>query len=290
VPEKFVDDTNLLYCDYIYNIDSTVSAIEGELCKVNQWVDVNSLALNTSKTKMLVIAPPKMIKGLGTIHIKLNNVLIQQCNSLKCLGLTLDSTLDWSIHINNISKVCHSRIRSLYKIQNYVPLQYKLILAHALVLSLINYMSTIWSSTTNHNLNIIERVIRCLARFVSGTRKYDRISPIICNEFKWLFPSELCSYNMMVLMFKLQHGVPIMFFDNYTKLRNETHKYPTKSASNLNCTLLPRTSYGYSTFYFRAIKCWNELPSNIKESTSLYVFKANLKKHYLNLQKQRLNV
>jgi len=45
-----------------------------------------------------------------------------------------------------------------------------------------------------------------------------------------------------------------------------------------------------ATFYSRAIKSCNELPLSIKESKSLGGFKQNLKKHYLELQKQRLNV
>jgi len=113
------------------------------------------------------------------------------------------NTLSWNSHINNIAKSCHLRICSLYKIQCFIPYKYKLILGHALVLSLVSYMSTLWSSTTNNNLLVMEKIIRCLARFISGKRKYDSVAPVICNDLKWLFPKELSQYNMMCIMFKL---------------------------------------------------------------------------------------
>ena len=162
----FVDDSNLLYSSHKNELNSTIIIIENELVKVSQWVDENSLSLNNDKTKLLVIAPPNISRGIGTVDIKINNILIEQCNHLKCLGLTIDNTLNWNLHINNIAKACNSRISSLYKIQNYVPLKYKMMLAHALVISLFNYMSTVWSCTTKNNLDIIEKVIRILARFV----------------------------------------------------------------------------------------------------------------------------
>ena len=96
----------------------------------------------------------------------------------------------------------------------------------------------------------------------------------------------------MCLMFKLQYGTRVPFFNDYIRLRSEVHNYPTSSSNDdfLLCTLLPRSSYGYATFYFRAIKCWNELPTDIKKSNSLAMFKTKLKKHYLNSQKSRLNL
>ncbi len=52
--------------------------------------------------------------------------------------------------------------------------------------------------------------MRSLAGFISGKRKYDSVAPIICHEFKWLFPKELGHYNMLCIMFKLDQCLPII--------------------------------------------------------------------------------
>jgi hypothetical protein len=103
-----------------------------------------------------------------------NGSLIEEVQSLKCLGLIIDSTLSWELHIKSLAKICHFRIISLYKISEYVPYEYKLILGHALVISLMNYMSTIWSGASKKNIKVFEKVLRSLARFVTGIRKYER--------------------------------------------------------------------------------------------------------------------
>jgi hypothetical protein len=292
VPEKFVDDTNLAYFDYSKNLDVLVKNIESELKRVNEWVEANSLALNSNKTKMLVISTPRRINSISTIDILFNGIIIEQCDTLKCLGLTIDSTLSWDTHINKIAKVCYYRLNSLYKIRQFIPNKYKLLLANALVLSLVSYMSTLWSSASKSNVNTMEKVIRSLARFISGKQKYDSVAPIICNDLKWLFPNEIGIFNILCIMYKLSNVVPIEYFKNYFVLRSATHSYSTSLCTSgaLAFNYVPQTRYGLATFHYRAIELWNNLPSNIKQCTSTYMFKNKLKIHLLDNQKNRLDI
>jgi hypothetical protein len=292
VPEMYVDDTNLIYFDVLENRDKLVTNIENELHCVNEWVDNNSLALNSLKTKLMLVGTKTRLACFGNLSIMFNGTIIQECETLKCLGLVIDSTLSWEAHITSMARACHTRISSLYKIKDFLSEENKIMIGQALIMSLLNYMSSIWSGAVSKNLKIAEKVIRCLARFVSCKRKYESIAPTICNDLKWLFPQELSHYNILCIYYKLYkcEPVPIPFFSDLFKLRSAVHRYPTSSSTNMFCEFVPRTNYGYATFYYRSTLYWNDLPNYIKESPSIAVFKNKLKTYLVNLQKIRLNI
>jgi hypothetical protein len=290
VPEIFVDDTNLIFFDDVKNRDILTDNIENELCRVNDWVLSNSLALNTDKTKLMLISTQKKLNLIGNFSVLFNGAIIQTCNNIKCLGLTIDSTLSWDLHISKMVRACHNRINSLYKLKDFISNEYKIMLGQALVMSLINYMSTIWGSTTNKNLKAVEKVIRSLARFVSGKNKYDSIAPTVCNDLKWFFPDELCQYNTLCVYYKLYKCLHIDAFADLFNLRSDVHRYPTRSSTDSSCGFAPKSKYGYATFYFKSTTFWNNLPVYIREASSLKIFKKQLKLFLLNSQKVRLEV
>ena len=85
--------------------------MNAELFKINEWLEINKLSLNTAKTKyMLFHTYQKMIK---TCVPKINNTNIEKVEELHFLGLTLDTHLNWEIHSENISNKC-SRISGIY--------------------------------------------------------------------------------------------------------------------------------------------------------------------------------
>ena len=93
----------------------------------------------------------------------------------------------------------------------------------------------------------------------------------------------------MKIYYKLYNSRNIEFFSNYFKLNRNVHRYDTSSANNVFLNI-PNGNYGYSTFYYRASTMWNNLPSDIKQASSVNQFKRKLKKYLLVSQKERLNI
>ena len=246
--------------------------------------------LHSDKTKFMIIANKHNLKSITELSLSFvfNGAIIKNCESLKCLGLLIDPSLSWDLHINKLAKSCYLRLVSLYKIINFIPNEYKAMLVEALVLSLINYMSSIWGKATAGNIKIIENVIRSAARFVTGIRKFDSVAPDICNNLKWLFPSEMCMFKVLCIFFKLQNTTTVEFFQDYYALNEEVHQHRTRRAKLFNFNYLPRTNYGFNTFHYVSITLWNSLPVEIKNCKSFRTFKEKLKTHLLISQKVRV--
>ena len=91
--DKYADDTTLLVPQH-----SDIS-IETEFAHVQEWSQNNKLVINTSKTKEIIFWRSKKASSKYNLPL-LNN--IQRVNHVVLLGVTLESNLGWSIHINNI--------------------------------------------------------------------------------------------------------------------------------------------------------------------------------------------
>ena len=91
--DEYADDTTLSIPQHID------ISIETEFAHVQEWSQNNKLVINTSKTKEIIFWRSKKASSKYNLPL-LNN--IQRVNHFVFLGVTLESNLGWSIHINNI--------------------------------------------------------------------------------------------------------------------------------------------------------------------------------------------
>ena len=57
-----------------------------------------------------------------------------------------------------------------------------LIIINSLVFSKLYYCSSVWSNTTDRNIQSIQNYA---ARIISGTRKYDHVTPVL-KQILWI--------------------------------------------------------------------------------------------------------
>ena len=126
VPQGFILGP-LLFLIYIYdlplclqtiprfNADDTALSISGkslsdiqtltnlELFNVSQWMQTNSLVVNTTKTVALIITPQlhhsiPSANDKSSIDFTFNNQIVQPSTSAKYLGITIDNKLSFKQH------------------------------------------------------------------------------------------------------------------------------------------------------------------------------------------------
>ena len=108
----FADDTSLISTltsfsiaipksRYEFNITS--NAINLELEKVNEWLKINKLSINTSKTKFMVFQHKQSKFSADNLKISLNEEPIDQVKQFNFLGIEVTHDLTWKAHINKIN-------------------------------------------------------------------------------------------------------------------------------------------------------------------------------------------
>ena len=95
----YADD--LIVLRHGYKTDTSIKALQTVLNRLVTWGETCNLKFNPSKTQMILFSnqrsPPKIEYPLS-----INNNPVSQVTSLRYLGVTVDSKLEWDIHRNRI--------------------------------------------------------------------------------------------------------------------------------------------------------------------------------------------
>ena len=152
----------LLFIIYIndFSLDnkSTETIINEELCKINEWLNINKLLLNKCNTKYMVFHMPN--KRIQALTLKIDDAYIERVDEFNFLGLTLDTNLNWRKHTEKISNKCSKTIGILNRLKYVLPLDIKVLLYNTLILSHINYCIMIWGYQRNRITSIQKKVMR----------------------------------------------------------------------------------------------------------------------------------
>ena len=101
------------FSDSVQN-KSTESVINEEL-KIIEWLNINSLSLNKSKSKYMTFQMPN--KTTQTIILKIDNIDIGKVEEFNFLGLTIDTDLNWKKITEKISNKCSKSIGILNRLK-----------------------------------------------------------------------------------------------------------------------------------------------------------------------------
>jgi len=225
------------------------------------WFTNNNLTLNSNKTKIMHFSA--MNRKDKKVNINENI----DVDSVKFLGIAIDNTLHWEVHIKNLSK----KLASI----NYTLLSLKTITDHSTLLlayfglfqSRISYGIAFWGGRDSTLKKIFlhqKRAIRII--FNLG----------VCDSCKLYFKAE----NILTLpsIYILQISEMVM---NKTIITpNTTHHYETRGR-NLIHTNSFRLNLFQCNIDYQGPKVFNNLPPQIKNVSHPVKFKKKMKEWLL---------
>jgi len=274
----FADDTTLLLSSE--DIDSLIITINTELANLADWLALNKLSLNVSKTNYIVfsgqhIEPSKLV-------ISLNGNTITRVNCTKFLGVEIDDQLSWKKHTASIEKKLSSALFLIRKIRYKINCVTAQKLYDSLILPHISYCILIWGnsykSTTLNITTLQKRALRLCFNINSS-------KSVSCSHKDKLLLHNL--YNLQVAQvvhcyFYTPNLLPNCVSQLFKK-NSDIHGYQTRSLDNL-CLFanLSRLNVRKSSLKISAPTIWNKFPSSIRYLSSIYLFKRELKS-YLQL-------
>ena len=97
----YADDTVLILSDS--NINSLINRVNNELNIIDLWLRKNKLSLNYSKTSFIIFNKQPNKTCDYEFKLKINNNLIKRVNSIKYLGVLIDSKLSWSEYVDYLN-------------------------------------------------------------------------------------------------------------------------------------------------------------------------------------------
>lgn len=275
----YVDDTKLLLSFRLQDQLRIVAEINQDLTRIRNWCFDNQLLLNPDKTKLLVCGSKRGVAKARDFKLSFLGKQLIPVEAARDLGVILDTSLTFDHHVSATVASCMSRLGQINRVKHCFDNRTLIIIINALVFSKLFYCSSVWSSTSQSNIAKLQAVQNFACRIVSGSKKYDHVTPIL-RQLNWLPVKQHMYYRDSIMAFKCMNGLaPGYLSDQFVK-RSSISTRKTRNSQLLNIPLF-KTATGQRTFYYRMVSLWNTLPQNIKLSQSLAHFKTLMKKKLL---------
>ena len=270
----FADDTSI-FCSH-KDANHLVSIVNNELAKIVNWLKVNKLSLNLTKTNFMIFHP-RQKKVNVNVPLTLENTVIKQVTETKFLGVLIDQHLSWKPHIDFVSKKISKSVGIIAKARFYLSSQTLMILYYSLVYPFLTYCNVAWSSTYCSNLNCIYLLQKRLVRLITKAHYLANTAPLF-SQLKVLDIFSINSFSVATFMYSYHHNLlPNSFHDLFLS-SNQVHQYETRLASQYRPHFC-RTNIKQFSILYRGPKIWNSLPVSLISSPSISVFKKNLKNY-----------
>ena len=273
----FVDDNKLYTSFPVQQCELAVTKVNEDLRKIRDWCFDNRLLLNASKTKLTLFGSRQMIAKIPDFRLTLFGQELMPVTSAKDLGLLFDSNLSFGPHVVKMTSSCMSCLGQINRAKYALDRDLLTIVIQSLVFSKMYYCSIVWSNTTASNICKLQAVQNFAARIITNSRKFDHVTPLRC-ELHWLPVKLHLLYRHAILTFKCMNGMAPDYLSEKFVHRGSISGRCTRNSQSLNISLY-KSATGQRTFYYRAFSLWNDLPANIKTSTTLNIFKTNLRRY-----------
>ena len=145
---NYADDTTLFgTLSSFKNVEnSTSKSINDQLIRVNDWLNLNKLSLNISKSKFMIFFKHK--KRFTVPNLEINNINIENVSSFNFLGIEINQHLTWSNHTNKIATKISKTIGVLNSLKSFIPHYILKSIYHTLIYSHLIYGILIWGGDT----------------------------------------------------------------------------------------------------------------------------------------------
>ena len=147
---------------------------------------------------------------------------------------------------------------------------------HAFVTSRIDYCNSLLVSTSQQNIDKIQRVQNSAARIIMKQNKYCHITPLLF-KLHWLPISERITFKLLVIVYKCLNNLAPSYLSCLIERYIPARSLRSADKLYLNQPSSWLATAGDKAFAVAAPRLWNVLPMKVKSSQSLGVFKSNLK-------------
>jgi hypothetical protein len=248
---------------------------------IASYMNMNKLVLNSDKTHLLIMCSKQKHRRHANFGITLNTgtEIIEPIETEKLLGGHISSDLEWTNHIKDNEKslirLLTSRVNGLMKMCHVSPFRTRKILANGMVMSLMVYLVQLWGGCPDYLLNYLQVIQNKAARHVTKLGCITSTKTLL-DQCNWLSVRQLVEYHSLLLVYKVKSNEKPTYL--HQKL-GQHFSYKTHLASNNGIRKTGHLTHTLTnqSFVHRATRSWNSLPSQLRLSPSLNIFKRELK-------------
>ena len=168
IVDIYADNTTLSVSTPIANPSVIQNHLQDDINQVTTWSSNNKMILNPSKTKALLVTSKRLGGRLDSHYLNLTalGTNIDQVNSEKVLGVTLDSYVNFNDHTDTLCKKVLQRIAVLKNIRKNLPIKEQILFLKSMIKPVMLYGSPVWDPCSHENIAKISKLQKRAARVI----------------------------------------------------------------------------------------------------------------------------
>ena len=258
---------------------NTISQLEDCLLSIKQWMDQTRLKMNPSMTEFIYFGNAKQLLKCTANTINIAGNLILRSDIIRYLGVCLNSTLNFKLHVTKNCKAAMANFIRIRGIHHLLTEEATSSLVLRLCVSHLDYCNSVLYGLPDITLDRLQKIQNMCACLVLRQSKWESTTTCLA-KLHWLPIRQCISFKICVLTYKLLHQQGPKYLQDM--LQHKTFKRNLRSSQDNSLLLFPRTkckTFASRSFSVSALTLWNNLPRSIRESDTLLSFKHDLKTH-----------
>ena len=169
--------------------------------RVDAWMSSNRLSMNADKTQMVWLGTRQQLDKLSVTELSLLSARVQFSTTVSDLGVLIDGQLSMADHVSSLCRSCFFQLRQLRLVRSSLTPDAAKMLVHAFTSSRLDYCNSLLYGIGDGLVKKLQAVQNSAARVVTGTRKYDHITPVLC-DLHWLPVRHRIDFKVAMTIFK----------------------------------------------------------------------------------------
>ena len=191
-------------------MNSCLVKMTEDLSPIAGWCCSHQLLINPSKTKLIFFRTRQLLSKVSDIRLPFLDQELTPVSSVKDLGITVDSYLNFNDHVNTLTSSLLSMLCQISKVIHLFTKPVLSISLNSLIFSKLFYCSTVRAGTSKQNLQVLQ--------LHGAKRRRARINPLSTNGDQHQFsPNDIHTLSRDMVM-RMEESLLLI-----TKLTKESY-------------------------------------------------------------------
>ena len=255
--------------------------LEKVLVTINDWMNLNRLKLNPSKTEFVLFGK-QMLSLSSSISLHVVDIDINSSPCIKYLGCYLDENLTFKKFVSEKCKTISLNLYLIKQIRQYLSDDSCKQIVQSLVTSHLDYANSVLYGLPESTIKRLQLLQNLAAKLVLKLRSTDSSTEAL-KRLHWLPVHYRIKFKVACIVFKcINDSDSPQYLKEMLSLRTSSYSIRSvnPAAKTLNVLSVRHKTFASRSFAVAGPSIWNDLPTNIRMLTDFCIFKRRLKAFY----------
>ena len=147
-------------------------------------------------------------------HLIVGSDVIVPVETVRDLGLYLDTTMSMRRHIAQLTSTCFGVLRQTQSIPRCLPSSARTMLVTCFVFAWLDYCNAEFAGLPRCDLNRLQSIQNAAVRLIAGASQFDHVTPLL-QARHWLPIEQRIVFKLGVMMYRTVNGMAPCYLQEY---------------------------------------------------------------------------